>query len=167
MEQFLEMLKKIKVIVSEVEGTITEGLISYDELGNTPFKYFCIKDFEAINEIKKEFIFVFLSTDNSISYHLCRRKNIPFYWAPKDKKRELLKILQRYEVSPEEVLYIGYSYSDIECMQMIPLSICPEDAVSSIKNIAYRMFYSISGTGVLSELYEILKPEILRRKQCL
>lgn len=166
MEQFLESMKKIKVIVSEVDGIITEGLVAYDELCNTPFKHFCLKDFEAINEIRKEFTFVFLSSDNAVSYHLLRKRNIPFYWSPKSKKEGLIKILHKYGVSPEEVLFIGYSYSDIECMRMIPLSVCPEDAVNGIKEVSTHIFYSISGTGVLSELYENLKPEILRRCQC-
>lgn len=160
-------LEDIKLIVSEVDGIITEGLVSYDELQNVPFKTFYMKDFEAINEIRKTIPFVFLSSDNSITYNLMRNKNIPFFWAPKDKKDKLLEIMKRYKVySAEEVLFIGSTYSDLECVKMIPLSLCPTDAVTEVKLIASTVLASISGMGVLTEVHDLLKGEIHRRKQC-
>ena len=161
-----DSIKKLKIVVSEVDGIITEGLVPYDELQNVPFKNYFMKDFEAINEIKKGFPFVFLSSDNSISYNLMRKKSIPFFWSPKNKKDKLVEILNRYNVSPEEVLYVGSTYSDIECVQLIPLSFCPADAVADIKHIASHQLASISGMGVLSEVHDILKNEIARRIKC-
>ncbi len=160
MNMFEEWCKKLKVIVSEVDGIVTEDLLHIDELGNVLFKGFCKKDFEIINELKKTFTFVFLSGDNSISYHLCRRKNIPFYHAPIDKKKTLIKIMHRYGASPEEVLYIGWSTSDLGCIQMIPFSVCPVDAINDVKTMSYCVLNSFSGTGVLCEVYYLLKPEI-------
>jgi 3-deoxy-D-manno-octulosonate 8-phosphate phosphatase KdsC-like HAD superfamily phosphatase len=55
-----ESLKKIKVIVSEVDGIVTEHLSAIDPMGYVVFKQYYMKDFEAINELKKNFIFVFL-----------------------------------------------------------------------------------------------------------
>jgi 3-deoxy-D-manno-octulosonate 8-phosphate phosphatase (KDO 8-P phosphatase) len=164
MSIFTESCAKLKIIVSEIDGIITEDLLYIDELGNIPFKKFCKKDFEIINELKKTFTFVFLSTDNSISYHLCRRRNIPFFHAPKNKKESLVKIMQRYSASPEEILYIGCSLSDLECMQMIPFSMCPVDAMNDIKSTAFHVLDNFSGEGILCEIYSLLKDEIKLRK---
>lgn len=164
MSMFKEWCLKIKVIVSEVDGVITEDLSYVDELGNIPFKGFYRKDFEVINKLRKTFTFVFLSSDNSVSYHLCRRKNIPFYHAPKDKKEVLIRIMQRYGVTPDEVVYIGSSFSDLRCIQMVPFSLCPVDAVSDIKTVCYHVLESYGGGGVLCEVYDLLKYEIIRRK---
>jgi 3-deoxy-D-manno-octulosonate 8-phosphate phosphatase (KDO 8-P phosphatase) len=161
-----ELIEKLKLIVSEVDGVITEGLVTYDELCNTPFKQYCVKDFEAINELRQEFVFVFISADNSVSFNLFRKKNIPFYWANKSKKDMLVKVLNRYNFSPEEVMYIGSTYSDLDCIKMIPFSLCPEDAVIDVKNASRYHLNSISGMGVMSEVYDLLKPEIIRRKKC-
>jgi len=161
-----ELLEKIKLIVSEVDGIVTEGLVPYDELQNVPFKNYFMKDFEAVNELRKTFPFVFLSSDNSISYHLMRKKNVPFYWAPKDKKSKLVEIINKYGVSPEEVLFIGSTYSDIECMHLIPFSFCPADAVNEVKLLSSCQLASISGMGVLSEVYDLFKHEISRRIKC-
>lgn len=164
MSVFEEWCTKLKVIVSEIDGIVTEGSLYIDELGNVPFKKFCKKDFEIINELKKTFTFVFLSTDNSISYHLCRRRNIPFFHAPKNKKESLIKIMRRYSVSPEEILYIGCSLSDLECIQMIPFSMCPVDAMNDVKSTAFHVLDNFSGEGVLCEIYSLLKDEIKLRK---
>jgi 3-deoxy-D-manno-octulosonate 8-phosphate phosphatase (KDO 8-P phosphatase) len=159
-----DMISKIKIVVSEIDGIITEGLVPYDELCNVPFKQFYVKDFEAINEIKKGFIFSFLSSDNSISYHLCRKKNIPFFYDAKNKKRGLIKIMDKYNIiSPEEVIFIGSSFSDLECIQFVPLSMCPEDSVGLVKEHSRIHLNSISGMGVLTEVAETLRLEILKR----
>lgn len=164
MNIFEEWCSKIKLIVSEIDGIVTDGLLYVDELGNIPFKGFYKKDFEAINELRKVFTFVFLSSDNSISYHLCRRRNIPFYHAPKDKKEGLIKIMQRYSVTPEEVLYIGCSLSDLNCVKLIPFSLCPADVVNDVRTVCYHVLENFAGEGILCEVYNMLRPEILRRK---
>lgn len=158
-----EELSKLEVIVSEVDGVLTMGDIDVDELGNVPFKKFYVKDFEAINILKKTFKVVFLSADNSISYNFMRKKNIPFYYDPKSKKAKLVEIMKRYGVTPEQIMYIGYNYSDIECMRMIPFSVCPDDAVSDVINISVSTLPVLSGSGVFCAIYDMLKPEIQRR----
>lgn len=164
MSVFNEWRNKIKIIVSEIDGIVTEDLLHIDELGNVPFKKFYRKDFEAINELRKTFTFVFLSSDNSVSYHLCRRKNIPFYHTAKDKKEGLIKIMQRYSVTPDEIIYIGNSFSDLKCIQMIPFSLCPADAINGVKTVSYHVLDSYSGEGVLCEVCDLLKDEIDKRK---
>ena len=146
-------MDNIKLIVSEVDGVITDGLAPIDELGNIPFKNFYLEDFDSINELKKACNFVFLSSDNAINYNLFRNKKIPFYWAQlKSKKDILLGILRRYNVTPEETIYIGSKASDIECMKLVPLSFCPEDSPKSIASIGSTLS-SKAGKGVLTELY--------------
>ena len=90
-----EQLSKLKVIISEVDGILNSGEHPIDELGNTPFKLFNFKDFEAINELKKHFKIVFVSADNKVNFHLFRGRNIPFFYNNKDKKAEISKVLRR------------------------------------------------------------------------
>ena len=73
--------KNAKLIVSEIDGIITDGRYAEDEIGNIIYKVYNSKDFDAINELKKHFKFVFLSSDNKINYNMCKRRNISFYGA--------------------------------------------------------------------------------------
>ena len=159
----MEGLKDIQIIVSEVDGILNTGLFPVDELGNVPFKFFYNKDFEAINLLKKCFKMVFISTDNKINFNMFRNKNIPFYHEPKNKQQALLAALKRYSLTPDQAIYIGSSYSDIECMRQVPMSMCTEDAVPEIKSIASYKLPVYGGDGVLCTLYELLKSEMRRR----
>lgn len=161
---FEKNIKKVKVIVSAVDGIITEHLTPYDELGNVPFKHYYMKDFEAINYLKRAFKFVFVASDNSISYHLCRKRNIPFYWNDKNQKNSLISIMTKYQVTPEEMLFIGSTYSDIEGFRLIPLSLCPDDAVWMVKAMATEIVPYVSGMGVLCGVHQLLFTEMKRRQ---
>jgi YrbI family 3-deoxy-D-manno-octulosonate 8-phosphate phosphatase len=158
-----EYLDKLQVIVSEVDGIMTNGQLFFDELGFTPFKSFYHKDFEAINLLKKCFKVVFVSNDNRINYNLFRNKQLPFYYNQKDKTQALTQIFRKYSVTPDNALYIGSTYSDVGCMQMVPFSVCPEDAVSDVKNIASTVLPIYAGDGVFCEVYDLLKKEMHRR----
>lgn len=157
MEELKKRCSDLKIIVSAVDGIITGHVSPVDELGNTLFKQYYMKDFEAINEIKKKYKLVFISKDGAINYSLFRRKNIPFFHAPKDKKEKLIEIMRRYGVKPDNVMYVGCSYSDIESMQLAEITFCPEDAPMTVQNVSDYQLPTCGGTGVLCELYEILK----------
>lgn len=46
-------MNDIKLIVSEIDGVLTDGTYAEDELGNVLYKHFQSKDFDAINILKK------------------------------------------------------------------------------------------------------------------
>lgn len=156
------MANEIELIVSEIDGIITEHLVPMDEMGNVPFKEFYMKDFEAINMIKKlGYKFIFVAKDNRINYHLCRRMSIPFFWSEQGKKESFLAGLRRYNVSLENTLYIGSSYSDVELFKMAQISICPADAVTDTKAQSDVVLKTNGGCGVLCEIYDVLRSKTL------
>ena len=73
--------------------------------------------------------------------------------------------MRNYSVTPDDVLYIGNTFSDLENMRMIPFSFCPSDSVLPIREIATHILSIPSGIGVLCEVYEVLYSEILRRNR--
>jgi 3-deoxy-D-manno-octulosonate 8-phosphate phosphatase (KDO 8-P phosphatase) len=158
-------LSNIKLIVSEVDGIITEDNVGLGEMAMPMFKMFCIKDFEAINELKKHWDFVFLSSDAAINMSTMRKKNIPFYHAERNKLVIFKKIISKYSLTADQVMYIGRSYSDIECMQLAGFAVCPDDAVPQVINVSDSTVSSFSGFGVLSVVYELLYSDLLRRQR--
>ena len=146
----------IKLIISGVDGIVTDGVALMGEANIPIGKYFCLADFEAINRLKKMYGFAFLSSDAGISLSTCRRRNIPFFFAEKDKEHVYMNIVDRYRVTSDNVLYVGCSYSDLGCIQRSGFSACPEDAVIQVKNAVNTVLPSYGGGGVLSNLYELL-----------
>ena len=95
---------------------------------------------------------------------MARARNIPLFHNAKDKKQALIALMQKYGVGPEEVLYIGASFSDLENIKMIPFSMCPSDAITDVKFQSYFVLDTFAGYGVLCEVYSLLKAEISRRQ---
>lgn len=117
-----ELLRKVRIVVSEIDGVITDGKVNIIETGLQIQKNFSIKDLEIINKIKKTHRFAFMSSNNSINYTLCAHRNIPFFWAETNKVATLNKILQRYGFSVDNVLYVGANPTDLEVVKYVPLS---------------------------------------------
>ena len=155
--------ENIKIVVSEVDGIITEHLSGMGELNVTMFKQYYMKDFDAINQIKSNCNFVFLADDATISLSMCRKRNIPFYYVERNKKDTLVQILRRYSCTPENLLYIGCSYSDLDCMKLAEFSLCPEDSVSQVKNISDYVVPMYGGSGVLCHVYDILQESFVKK----
>ena len=154
----MDDLKNIKLIVSEIDGVITDGTRAEDEMGHVLYKVYQSKDFSAINELKKNFKFVCLSDDNHINYNMCKRKNIPFFWARNEKEKydKLVGILRRYSCTPDETIYIGSKISDVKCCGMIPKSFCPDDAGHYLKEICWAEFTTKGAEGIMPELLYLL-----------
>ena len=159
--------KNAKLIVSEIDGVITDGTYAEDEVGNVLYKIYQTNDFDAINELKKYFKFVFLSSDNRINYNMCRRRNISFYWGKNEQEKfeKLGEIMRRYGATPDETIYIGSKISDRKCLQMIPNSLCPEDAGDLIKDICFAYFIKEGGKGIFVELLDLLQDRIKNIKK--
>lgn len=151
--------EKIKLIISEIDGIITDGKYAEDEIGNVIYKVYQSKDFAALNKLKKNYKFVFLSDDNRINYNMCRRKNIPFYWGKNEgeKYERTVEILHRYSVTPDESVYLASKVNDKQCIRLIPKSLCPADAGSYIKELCWAEFIVDGGEGVIVELLHLLK----------
>lgn len=146
-----ESISNLKLIVCEVEGVVTDGLIPYDEMGNVPFKNFSHKDLEAVNKLRTDYKFVFVSKYGEINYSFFRRKNIPFYIMDKNSLSTIHKIAEKYSVTYDEILYIGSNHSDFTVMRAIPFSMCPSDAALDIQQIAALKLNSPGGNGPLCD----------------
>lgn len=153
----------IKLIVSEIDGVITDGAHPEDEMGNVFYKTYQSKDFDAINELKKKYTFIFLSKDKRVNYNMCQRRNIKFQFArnEEEKYKRLIELMRKYNCSPDEVIYIGAKISDRKCLQLVPKSFCPDDAGQYIKDLCWAHFTSTGGTGILAELLYLLKSNAL------
>ena len=159
-------LKDILIIVSEIDGIITDGSCPIDYMNHTIFKSYYDRDFEAINELKTLFTFVFLSDDSAVSYNVMRNRNIPaFFSSSKESKLHVLtqKIMPRYNMTPDNLLYVGNKLSDIPCLNFAEIGITLTNSYSKLINISNHHLVTAPGKGVLCELYEFLYLEMENR----
>ena len=150
--------KKIKMLITDVDGVLTDGGMYYSEKGEV-LKKFNAKDGMGVEILKNNGIkTVFLTRENSKIVRLRGKKvkadgiyiNISF------KERELLKICKKFNVSSNEVAYIGDDINDITIISKVGLSACPNDAVKDVKQKSDYICKLNGGEGVFREFAELI-----------
>jgi YrbI family 3-deoxy-D-manno-octulosonate 8-phosphate phosphatase len=153
----------IKLIISDVDGVLTDGKMIYSEDGNE-MKNFNTKDGIGAYELKRmgyKIVFLSSGTNNKIIQKRGNHLKIDHVdVGVGEKKERLLKILDLFKISPEETLYIGDDINDLEAMKLCSIKACPINAHSSIKDISDIILTTNGGDGCLREIYEILKDKI-------
>jgi 3-deoxy-D-manno-octulosonate 8-phosphate phosphatase (KDO 8-P phosphatase) len=157
---------EVKLLIFDVDGVFTTGNKIYDLTGNVIAKEFYDKDFTALNVLSNTFDVVILSGDDRVNRIIFENKNIPFYHSSNKSKKYYLKIiLNKYNIGPDSCIFVGDDLPDLGCIRLIPLSFCPKDSNTLVKNIVYKMLPSNGGKGVIVDLLNELNTEIMLRKK--
>lgn len=153
---------KIRFLVMDVDGTLTDGKIYISNNGEM-FKAFNIKDGYTIYTLDKVGIIPIIITGRSSEIVAKRADELRIkecHQGVSDKLSKLHEVLSKYNGSLEEVAYIGDDYNDMECMRSCGFTGCPADAEEDIKPEADYVCMSKSGEGAVREFVKyILKKE--------
>ena len=135
--ELLKKCRKIKLIISDVDGVLTDGGMYYSKTGEV-MKKFNSKDGMGVELLRKK-IKVVLMTKERSQIVLKRAKKIKVdqvYAGIKNKELLLPKICVEYKISKNEIAYIGDDVNDFNIMKQIGLSAVPSDGNEKIKNIS-------------------------------
>ena len=154
----LEAAKKIKMLVFDVDGVMTDGSITYDENG-VEYKTFNAKDGHGIVRMNKSgFITAIITARNNGTVEH-RAKNLNFteiYQGYKYKLPALENLLKKYNLSLDNVAYMGDDLPDICILAGVGLAACPADAVNEVKEICNFKSKFTGGKGAVRELCDFI-----------
>lgn len=150
-------MEKIKLLVMDVDGTLTDGKIYMGENGEV-MKAFNIKDGYAIANMLPEMGIIpviITGRKSKIVENRARELGInDLYQGIGNKLAQLKKVAEKYEVSPEEIAYIGDDLNDLECIEYCGFSACPANAMIEIRNKSHYVCKTIAGEGSVREFTE-------------
>mgnify|MGYP006100114357 CR=1 FL=1 len=150
--------KMIKIVVTDVDGVLTDGSMYYTKNGDYMRK-FNTKDGMGVEILRNENIkTIFLSRERSLIVKKRAEKlNISkCYLGIKDKVSILPKICNEFNVELNEIAYIGDDVNDLDIMKEVGFSGCPNDGVMQIRKIADHICSSTGGNGVFREFVDII-----------
>ena len=161
--QLLNKAKKIKVIISDVDGVLTNGDLFINKDGGEPLSRFNIYDgFAVIIAHECDLKIAIISGRHS----LCTLQRFKLLGVEEvhtgigNKKLQLLETIKRMNVDLEEVAYIGDDLIDLGAMSIVGLSIAPSSAVDEVLKRAHVITKTKCGDGVLREVVDyILKSQ--------
>jgi 3-deoxy-D-manno-octulosonate 8-phosphate phosphatase (KDO 8-P phosphatase) len=149
---------KIKMLVMDVDGTLTDGKIYVGENGEV-FKAFNVKDgYRLINMDKYQIIPVIITGKKSeILAKRAAELNIEeVYQGVDDKLKVLGEVIERYQLSYENVAYIGDDVNDLDCMKVCYLKACPADAIDEVIEVADYVCKADGGNGCVREYIDLI-----------
>lgn len=155
-------IDKIKVLLTDVDGVLTDGCVQFDQTGKMISKKFNFKDLTALERIKNNNIHIIAITGcGDINTEVLKPRGIPVYVvdASKDNKVNYLNIIKRrYQCTTDEIMYIGDDVQDYEIMLRVGIAVCPKDAIEPIKKISDIVLSRCGGDGAMAELANWFDP---------
>lgn len=159
MEEYLvEKAKKIKLLLLDVDGVLTDGRIIYDSKGRDS-KFFDVHDGLGVYLLKKAGIFTVLITAKGSGTLAPRARDMQVAEVFSDvspKSSILGKIFKRYNVTPEQVCFVGDDLVDLCLMNKVGFSIAVFNACSEVKNLAHYITRREGGRGAVREVAELI-----------
>ncbi len=144
----------IKLFVMDVDGTLTDGHIYFGDNGEM-LKAFHVRDGYAIAHIFPVYgIIPVIITGKSSEIVARRSKELKInevYQGISDKLTKLKEIAGEYNVTPEEIAYIGDDVNDLECMEYCGLTACPADALDEVLDKVNYVCKRDGGRGAVRE----------------
>lgn len=149
---------KIKMLVMDVDGTLTDGKIYMGSDGEV-FKAFDVKDGYAIAHLHEVGIIPVIITGRKSKIVENRAKELNIkevYQGVSDKVEKLKEVAKDNGVLLEEVAYIGDDLNDLDCMCICGLSACPNDAIDEVtSNVDFKCNKN-GGYGAVREFIEYI-----------
>ena len=152
------MIPKIKMLIVDVDGTLTDGGVYVDENGKET-KKFNVKDGIGMMELQKNGVEVgIISNSERGGAILSRAKylGIKHIYIGDDPKQKVLENwIKSKNISLEHIAFIGDDINDLGIINMVQFSACPKDAVDLIKKKVSIILNTCGGDGCVREFSDL------------
>lgn len=147
---------KIKYLIIDVDGTMTDAGIYYDEHGNE-LKKFCTKDAAGFFAAKKTGIQVMVLTGRECAATTRRMTEMKVDYLVqncKDKMTYLTQFMKDNGISRDEMGYLGDDLNDLPPMKLCGFVGCPADACLEVRERADYISNVKGGYGAVRDIIE-------------
>ena len=150
--------KKIKLLITDIDGVMTDGGIIYDN-NEVELKKFNVKDGLIVYHLRRNKIMVGAITgrESRVVQNRCEELKFDFhYHGVKNKGKKFQEVLETLLLDAEEVAYIGDDLIDLPIMSKVGLAVAPADAAYYVKPIAHYTSRFEGGRGVFREVGDLI-----------
>lgn len=153
-----EKCKKIKLVITDVDGVLTDGGMYYTAEGDV-MKKFHTRDGMGVTLLRKKNILTIIITKEQTKMvkRWAVRMRIEKLYDGILKKEEMVDIIcKKYKISYDQIAYIGDDVNDIELLKRVGLSVVPHDAVKDVKKISHYICKANGGEGAFREIADLI-----------
>ena len=153
-----EKLSRIKMLIMDVDGVLTDGRIIMDDEGRE-MKNFDVRDGHGIKILQRYGIKVALLTgrQSEVVKHRARDLDIKqVYQKVFNKKEVLAEILRKNKLQAGEVAFLGDDIIDIPALRAVGFSAAVGDAVDVVRKSVDYVTKQGGGRGAAREICEMI-----------
>jgi 3-deoxy-D-manno-octulosonate 8-phosphate phosphatase (KDO 8-P phosphatase) len=153
-----EKLKKIKMLILDVDGVMTDGGIIMDNDGRE-MKKFNVRDGHGLVMIQRYGIQVAILTGRTSAVVEQRARDLRItevYQGALNKREVFDQILKKNNLMPEEIAYMGDDIVDIPVLKRVGFPVAVHDALDLVKKTVDYVTVNKGGQGAVREICEML-----------
>ena len=154
-----EKAEKIKVILTDVDGVLTNTGIYYGPDGEA-LKRYSVRDGMGIERLRKyvgiETIIITGEDTPTVRSRAKKLKMSEYYLGVKNKQEVLELVKKKNGLENENIAYIGDDANDYEVMKLCGLTATPADGMRFIKEISDYVCEVNGGFGAFREFAELI-----------
>lgn len=153
-----QKLEKIKLVITDVDGVLTDGQLHYDANGEA-IKSFHVRDGLGIKMLMESGIQVAVLSgrDSAILRRRIADLGITLFFLGKlEKESACFELMKQVGVKPEETAYIGDDSVDLPAFAVSGLSFAVADAPYYVKNAADHVLSLDGGKGAFREMSDMI-----------
>jgi len=151
-------LKKIKLLLLDVDGVMTDGRIILDSKGNES-KAFHVRDGLGIKLAQKAGIMVGIITGRKSKIVALRAKELGIqevHQGTHDKITVYESLLKKYNLRDDEVAYIGDDIVDVDVFNRAGIAVTVADPDPTIKSHVHLITKTSGGRGAVREFINLI-----------
>ncbi len=155
-KSYKEIMPQISTFIFDVDGVLTDGTIQVLENGDM-IRQMNIKDGYALKiAVDTGFNVCIISGGSSegVRERLKKLGLTDIYLGAHNKIEQFNEITNKYNLKPEEILYMGDDIPDYPVMKLVGLACSPKDAVPEIQGISHYISQKNGGKGCVRDVIE-------------
>ncbi|MDD5229055.1 MAG: 3-deoxy-manno-octulosonate-8-phosphatase KdsC [Methylococcales bacterium] len=154
----MEQARQIRLLILDVDGVLTDGKLFFDGLGNE-FKAFHAQDGHGIKMLQQTGIEIAVISGRESSIVSKRMEELDVtlvYQGQKNKRAAFQELLQKLNLKPEQVAYVGDDVVDLPIMTQVGLAIAVANANEAVTACADWSTKLGGGLGAVREVCDMI-----------
>ncbi|HQP09931.1 MAG TPA: HAD hydrolase family protein [Candidatus Omnitrophota bacterium] len=157
-KKIAEKIKKIKLLILDVDGILTNGEIILDEKGRE-IKIFDVQDGFGIVLFQRAGFKTAILSAKSAPAVTARAKDLKIGKVCQNASPKIVaykKILRHFKLTDAQACFMADDLTDMEVLRKVGLSVTVPNAVNEVKRIADYMTKREGGRGAVREVVELI-----------
>jgi 3-deoxy-D-manno-octulosonate 8-phosphate phosphatase (KDO 8-P phosphatase) len=153
-----ERAKKIKLLLMDCDGVLTDGRLYYGENGES-LKVFHVRDGQGIVMWHQAGFQTGIITGRDSAIVKTRANELGIKYikvGSQNKEKDFADIFAKSGLNLYEIAYIGDDLPDIGLMEKVGFAITVKDAATEVKPFANYITKSMGGFGAVREVIDLL-----------